>query len=75
MEDHLWRRTSQLAAVVRDFAPSRLERQLLAQAFELAWNYSQFAEAAQNAGSATAGERLDWLSTVSQTMTSQAARR
>ncbi len=44
MEDHVWNRTAQLAFVVRDFAPSRLERQLLAQVFELAWNRSQAIE-------------------------------
>ena len=71
MEDHLWQGTSQLATVVRDSSPSRLERQLLAQAFELAWNRSQFVEATQSAGSATANDRLDGLSTGSQTMTSR----
>jgi hypothetical protein len=74
MEDHLWQRTSQLAAVVRDFAPSRLERQLLAQAFELAWNRSQAIEPTDRAESAPANDRLEWLSPVSQTVTSQTAR-
>jgi hypothetical protein len=73
MEDCIWQRTSQLAAVVRNFSPSRLEHQLLAQAFELAWNRSQVVEATKSDGSASANGRLDCLSTASQAMTSRAA--
>jgi hypothetical protein len=75
MEDRIWKRTSQLAAIVRDFAPSRLERQLLAQVFELAWNRAQAVEPPDTAGSARTNDRLDWRSTASQTVTSLAARR
>ena len=75
MEDHIWRRTSQLAAVVRDFAPSRLERQLLAQAFELAWNRSPSIEPSERAGVAGASSHLDGRSSATQIMIFQAARR
>lgn len=74
MEDHVWKRTAQLASVVRDFAPSRLERQLLAQAFELAWNRSHVLEANGGAGLSRANDRLDWVSTDSHVVTSQAMR-
>jgi hypothetical protein len=43
MDDHNSRGSQLLANVVRDFVGSRLERQLLAQAFELAWHGSQSA--------------------------------
>ncbi len=74
MEDHLWKRPSQLAVVVRDFVPSRLERQLLAQAFDLAWNRAQAIKPSDTAES-PANDRLDWLPTASAIITSQAARR
>jgi hypothetical protein len=41
MDDHSRHGSQMLANVVRDFAGSRLERQLLARAFELAWHGSQ----------------------------------
>jgi hypothetical protein len=74
MEDHVWKRAAKLAFVVRDFAPSRLERQLLAQAFELAWNRSHALEAKGGAGLSRANDRLDWVSTDSHVVTSQAMR-
>jgi len=75
MEDHFPRSASQLAAIVRDFSPSRLERQLLAQAFDLAWNRSLAVDAARNCGSVNANDRLDWQSSVSRATSAQAARR
>jgi hypothetical protein len=74
MEDHVWKRTAQLASVVRDFAPSRLERQLLAQAFELAWSRSYALEPEGGAGPSRVNDRLDWVSTDSHVVTSQAMR-
>jgi hypothetical protein len=73
MEDHVWKRTAQLAFVVRDFAPSRLERQLLAQAFEVAWNRSQ-TEPKGGAGPTRANDRLDWVSLDRHVVTSRAMR-
>jgi len=70
MEDHVWKRSAPLAFVVRDFAPSRLERQLLAQAFELAWNRWHAHEPKVGAGPTRANDRLDWVLTDSHVMTS-----
>lgn len=75
MEDHTRQRTQQLAAVVRDFSPSRLERQLLVQAFELAWKRSQATLPIGGAGSAAASIYCEQLSTVSLSMPPQSTRR
>jgi len=40
MDDRIPQNSKLLASVVRDFVSSRLERQLLAQAIELAWHGS-----------------------------------
>jgi hypothetical protein len=74
MEDHVWKRTAQLAFVVRDFAPSRLERQLLAQAFEVAWNRSHAIEPKGGAGPTRPNDRLDWVSLDRHVVTSRAMR-
>ncbi len=74
MEDPVWKRTAQLAFVVRDFAPSRLERQLLAQAFEVAWNRSQAIEPKSGIGPTRANDRVDWVSIDRHVVTSRALR-
>lgn len=74
MEDHVWNRTAQLAFVVRDFAPSRLERQLLAQVFEVAWDRSQAIERRGVAGPTRADDCLDGVSTDRHVVTSRAMR-
>jgi hypothetical protein len=43
-------------AVVREFVASRLERELLAEAFELAWTKSPAVAAGQGASASTAAE-------------------
>jgi len=50
MDDRIPHGSQLLANVVRDFVGSRLERQLLAQAFELAWHGSQTTVASDSAG-------------------------
>lgn len=50
MDDRIPRGSQVLANVVRDFVGSRLERQLLAQAFELAWHGSQTTVPSDSAG-------------------------
>jgi len=50
MDDRIPHGSQVLANVVRDFVGSRLERQLLAQAFELAWHGSQITVASDGAG-------------------------
>ena len=49
MDDRIPHGSQVLANVVRDFVGSRLERQLLAQAFELAWHGSQATVASDGA--------------------------
>lgn len=75
MEDHVRQRSTQLAAIVRDFVPSRIERQLLTQAFDLAWNCSHAVPPTLAVGSPAANDRADCLSPISETSVSQATRR
>lgn len=75
MEDHVRQRSTQLAAIVRDFAPSRIERQLLTQAFDLAWNCSHAFAPTHAVGSPAANDPVDCLLPISETGVSQAARR
>jgi hypothetical protein len=74
MEDLVWKRTAQLASVVRDFAPSRPERQLLAQAFEVAWNRSRTIEPKSGTGPARANGRVKWVSIDRKVVPSRALR-
>lgn len=59
MEDRSQQASTAPAAIVRDFQPSRLERQLLVQAFELAWRCRPEARLHARRGGATpARDRL-----------------